>query len=295
MLLQHPLSTLNSQLSTSKKMAITASQVNELRQKTGAPLMDCKKALTESNGDLDAAIDYLRKKGQKVSALRNDRDAKEGVVYALTTQDSKTGVLLNLGCETDFVGKNAEFIEFARKAAEIALNNNIDNVNDLLRTNMDGVTIGDRVSDMIGKIGEKIEIKKLERVSGESVIPYIHAGYKMGVLVAFNQPKNDKIEATGKDVAMQIAAMNPVSLDKDSVPQEVIDRELDIAREQIRQEGKPENMLDKIAAGKLQKFFKDNTLMAQQFVKDSNKTVADVIKETDANLKVVTFKRMTLV
>ena len=295
MLLQHPLSTLNSQLSTSKKMAITASQVNELRQKTGAPLMDCKKALTESNGDLDAAIDYLRKKGQKVSALRNDRDAKEGVVYALTTQDSKTGVLLNLGCETDFVGKNAEFIEFARKAAEIALNNNIDNVNDLLRTNMDGVTIGDRVSDMIGKIGEKIEIKKLERVSGESVIPYIHAGYKMGVLVAFNQPKNDKIEATGKDVAMQIAAMNPVSLDKDSVPQEVIDRELDIAREQIRQEGKPENMLDKIAAGKLQKFFKDNTLMAQQFVKDSNKTVADVIKETDANMKVVTFKRMTLV
>ena len=276
-------------------MAITASQVNELRQKTGAPLMDCKKALTESNGDLDAAIDYLRKKGQKVSALRNDRDAKEGVVYALTTEDGKTGVLLNLGCETDFVGKNAEFIEFARKAAEIALNNNIDNVNDLLRTNMDGVTIGDRVSDMIGKIGEKIEIKKLELVRGESVVPYIHAGYNMGVLVAFNQPKSEKLAATGKDVAMQIAAMNPVSLDKDSVPQEVIDRELDIAREQIRQEGKPENMLDKIAAGKLQKFFKDNTLLAQQFVKDGNKTVADVIKETDANLKVVSFKRMTLV
>jgi elongation factor Ts len=276
-------------------MAITASQVNELRQKTGAPLMDCKKALTESNGDLDAAIDYLRKKGQKVSALRNDRDAKEGVVYALTSQDGKTGVLLNLGCETDFVGKNAEFIEFARKAAGIALSQNIDNVNDLLRADMDGVTIGDRVSDMIGKIGEKIELKKLELVRGESVVPYIHAGYKMGVLVAFNQPKNEKIETTGKDVAMQIAAMNPVSLDKDSVPQEVIDRELDIAREQIRQEGKPENMLDKIAAGKLQKFFKDNTLLAQQFVKDGNKTVADVIKETDANLKVVSFKRMTLV
>jgi elongation factor Ts len=275
-------------------MAITASQVNELRQKTGAPLMDCKKALTESNGDFDAAIDYLRKKGQKVSALRNDRDAKEGVVYALTTENGKTGVLVNLGCETDFVGKNAEFIEFARKAAEIALANNIDNVNDLLRADMDGVTVGDRVSDMIGKIGEKIEVKKVELVRGEAVVPYIHAGYKMGVLVAFNQPKSEKLEATGKDIAMQIAAMNPVSLDKDSVPQEVIDRELDIAREQIRQEGKPENMLDKIAAGKLQKFFKDNTLLAQQFVKDGNKTVADVLKETDANLKVVSFKRMTL-
>jgi len=275
-------------------MAITATQVNELRQKTGAPLMDCKKALTESNGDLEAAIDYLRKKGQKLSALRNDREAKEGVVYALTTENGKTGVLLNLGCETDFVGKNADFIEFARKAAELALNNNIDNVNDLLRANMDGVTVADRVSDMIGKIGEKIEVKKLELVKGESVIPYIHAGYKMGVLVAFNQPKNEKLETAGKDIAMQIAAMNPVALDKDSVSQEVIDRELDIAREQIRQEGKPENMLDKIAAGKLQKFFKDNTLLAQQFVKDGNKTVADVIKETDANLKVISFKRMTL-
>ncbi len=275
-------------------MEITASAVNQLRQKTGAGLMDCKKALTEANGDFEAAVDILRKKGQKVSALRSDREAKEGVVYAITSADNKTGIVVNLGCETDFVAKNAEFVDFAKSCAEIALKNNVKSLEELLKQDMGGVTIADKVSDMVGKIGEKIELKKFDRLEGACVIPYIHAGYKLGVLISLSEAKNDKIETTGKDLAMQIAAMNPVAVDKDGVSQATIDRELDIAREQIRAEGKPENMLDKIAAGKLQKFFKENTLLNQQFVKNNDKTVADVLKEVDPNLKVNAFIRMTL-
>ncbi len=275
-------------------MEITASAVNQLRQKTGAGLMDCKKALTEANGDFEAAIDILRKKGQKVSALRSDREAREGVVYAITSADNKVGVVVNLGCETDFVAKGPEFIDFAKTAAEIALKNNVKSLEELQQQPLNGRPLADHVTDMVGKIGEKIELKKFERLEGASVIPYIHAGYKIGVLISLNQPKNDKIEATGKDLAMQIAAMNPVSVDKDGVPQAVIDRELDIAREQIRAEGKPENMLDKIAAGKLQKFFKENTLLNQQFVKNNDKTIADVLKDVDPNLKVNSFVRITL-
>lgn len=274
-------------------MEITASAVNQLRQKTGAGLMDCKKALTEANGDFEAAIDILRKKGQKVSALRSDREAKEGVVYAITSNDGKTGVVLCLGCETDFVAKNADFIDFAKSSAEIALKNNVKSLDELLLQNLGGVTIADKVADMVGKIGEKIELKKFERLEGACVVPYIHAGYKIGVLISLSI-SNDKVAATGKDLAMQIAAMNPVAVDKDGVPQATIDRELDIAREQIRAEGKPDNMLDKIAAGKLQKFFKENTLLNQQFVKDNNKTIADVLKEVDPNLKVNSFIRMSL-
>ncbi len=274
-------------------MEITASAVNQLRQKTGAGLMDCKKALTEANGDFEAAIDILRKKGQKVSALRSDREAKEGVVYALTSGDGKTGVVVCLGCETDFVAKNAEFIDFAKVAAETALKTNVKSLNELLQQNIGSITIADKVADMVGKIGEKIELKKFERLEGACVVPYIHAGYKIGVLISLNIA-GEKVTATGKDLAMQIAAMNPVAVDKDGVPQATIDRELDIAREQIRAEGKPDSMLDKIAAGKLQKFFKENTLINQQFVKDSNKTIADVLKEVDANLKVNSFIRMSL-
>ncbi len=275
-------------------MEITASLVNQLRQKTGAPLMDCKKALTESNGDFDAAIDYLRKKGAKVSALRSDRDAKEGASMAVTTSDNKKGVIVKLGCETDFVAKSADFVNFAQSLANLALNNNISSVEALKSANIDGASVADRITDLVGKIGEKIELQMVEMVSGDAVVAYNHAGYRIGVLVAMNQPLNEKIETVGKDIAMQIAAMNPVALDQSGVSQDIIDRELDIAREQIRQEGKPENMLEKIAAGKLQKFFKENTLLAQQFVKDSNKTVADVLKETDANLKVLGFKRVSL-
>lgn len=274
-------------------MEITASAVNQLRQKTGAGLMDCKKALTEANGNFEEAIDILRKKGQKVSALRSDREAKEGVVYALTSADGKSGVVVNMGCETDFVAKNAEFIDFAKSVAELALKNNIKSLDSLLQQDMGGVTVADKVSDMVGKIGEKIELKKFERIDGTCVVSYIHAGYKIGVLISLSIA-GDKVITAGKDLAMQIAAMNPVAIDKDGVSQAVIDRELDIAREQIRAEGKPENMLDKIAAGKLQKFFKENTLINQQFVKDNNKTVGDVLKEVDPNLKVNSFIRMTL-
>ncbi len=275
-------------------MEITASLVNQLRQKTGAPLMDCKKALTESNGDFDAAIDYLRKKGAKVSALRSERDAKEGVSMAVTAADSKKGVIVKLGCETDFVAKSADFVNFAQSIATFALNNNISSVDALKAATIDGALVSDRITDLVGKIGEKIELQFVEIVTGDAVVAYNHAGYRIGVLVALNQPISEKLETVGKDIAMQIAAMNPVALDQSSVSQEIIDRELDIARDQIRQEGKPENMLEKIAAGKLQKFFKENTLLAQQFVKDNNKTVADVLKDTDANLKVLSFKRVSL-
>ncbi len=275
-------------------MEITASLVNQLRQKTGAPLMDCKKALTESNGDFDAAIDYLRKKGAKVSALRSERDAKEGVAMAIVSNDQSKGTIIKLGCETDFVAKSADFVNFAQSVANLALNHNYSTVDAVISANLDGVSVADRITDLVGKIGEKIELQQVEQVSGESVVAYNHAGFRIGVLVAMNMASNEKIEAVGKDIAMQIAAMNPVALDQSSVSQEIIDRELDIAREQIRQEGKPENMLEKIAAGKLHKFFKENTLLAQQFVKDNNKTVADVLKETDANLKVISFKRVSL-
>jgi elongation factor Ts len=275
-------------------MEITASLVNQLRQKTGAPLMDCKKALIESKGDFDAAIDYLRKKGAKVSALRSERDAKEGVSMAITSADNKRGVIVKLGCETDFVAKSADFVNFARSIANLALNNNISSVEELKSAMLDGATVADRITDLVGKIGEKIELQMVEIVTGDAVVAYNHAGYRIGVLVSMNLPLSEKIETVGKDIAMQIAAMNPVALDQSGVPQEIIDRELDIAREQIRQEGKPENMLEKIAAGKLQKFFKENTLLAQQFVKDNSKTVADVLKETDANLKVLSYKRVSL-
>ncbi|HAP01533.1 MAG TPA: elongation factor Ts [Bacteroidetes bacterium] len=274
-------------------MEITASAVNQLRQKTGAGLMDCKKALTEAAGDFEAAIDLLRKKGQKVAELRAARESKEGVVIAITSIDGKSGIALNLGCETDFVGKNEEFVGFAKAAAELALINNTKTLDDLLALPYENGTISSKLVDFVGKIGENISIKKFERIEGAQVVAYIHTGYKVGVLVSYSL-SNEALFSTGKDIAMQIAAMSPVAVDKDDVPQAIIDRELDIAREQIKAEGKPENMLDKIAAGKLQKFFKENTLLNQQFVKDGDKTVADILKAIDPNLKVNSFVRMSL-
>jgi elongation factor Ts len=273
---------------------ITASEVNKLRQQTGAPLMDCKKALVESNGDFEAAIDYLRKKGQKVSAMRSEREAKEGVVYALTNETHNIGVAVNLGCETDFVAKSADFIAFAKLAAEQALKNNTQNADELKALKVDGVSLADRTSELVGKIGEKIELKKVEWVKAHYVVAYIHMGYKMAVLVGFDKQKSEKLESTGKDVAMQIAAMNPVAVHKDHVSQDIIDRELDVAREKAKADGKPDNLIDKIAAGALQKYFKENSLLSQQFVKDGNKTVDDVLKEVDKDLKVTEFKRVTL-
>jgi elongation factor Ts len=275
-------------------MNITAADVNKLRQQTGAGLMDCKKALTESNGDFDAAIDFLRKKGAKIAANRSDREANEGVVIALTSADGKFGVDVNVCCETDFVAKNENFINFAKSIATIALENRVKDVSELLKLKMDGATIEDKLKEEVAKIGEKIEVKRYEYLEGEGVVPYIHMGYRMGVLVAVNKPADDKVEAAAKDAAMQIAAMNPISVNKDSIPSDVIDRELEIGRELARQEGKPEAMIDKIAQGKLNKFFKESTLLEQQFVKNPDLTVEAYLKSIDKDLTVTAFKRVTL-
>ncbi|MBA3648612.1 MAG: elongation factor Ts [Chitinophagales bacterium] len=273
---------------------IKAADVNKLRQQTGAGLMDCKKALTESEGDFEKAIDYLRKKGQKVSALRSDREAKEGVVIALSNNERTKGVIVNLSCETDFVAKNEEFISFAKTVAQRALEENTSDRDQVLQLNYTEISIGDKIAEMVGKIGEKIELRRFEILEDETVVSYIHSNYKLAVLVGFNKPKTDLLESTGKDVAMQIAAMNPVAVTQENVPQNIIDRELDIAREKAKVDGKPENMIDKIAAGALNKFFKEQTLMSQEFVKDNKKSISDVLRGIDKDLKVTAFKRVTL-
>lgn len=276
---------------------ISASDVNKLRQQTGAGMMDCKKALTETNGDFEAAIDFLRKKGAKVAASRQDRESNEGVVIARTSEDGKRGVIIELNCETDFVAKNAEFIAFANAIANSAVENNpadIAALNELsIDTEVDRITIGEAVTDKTGKIGEKIGISKYEVVEGEKVIAYIHGNFRLGVLVALSANVPGSEEA-GKDVAMQIAAMNPVAIDKDGVDATTVQRELEIAKEQIRQEGKPEEMVEKIATGKLNKFYKDSTLLNQEFVKDPSKNIAQFLSGVDKGLTVTAFKRVAL-
>jgi len=278
-----------------KKMSvqITAADVNKLRQQTGAGMMDCKKALTEANGDFEAAVDYLRKKGAKVAASRQDRDSNEGVVIAKATADGKRGVVVELNCETDFVAKNADFIALANKFTDLALENNPATLEALLALEVDGQKVSDIIIENTGKIGEKIGISKYETVVGEKVVPYIHGNYRLGVLVSLNQNVAG-VEEAGKDVAMQIAAMNPVALDKDGVDATTIERETEIAKEQIRAEGKPEAMIEKIAAGKLNKFYKDSTLLNQEFVKDSSKDVRKFLNDTSNGLTVTAFKRVQL-
>ena len=272
---------------------ITAADVNKLRQQTGAGMMDCKKALTEANGDFDAAVDYLRKKGAKVAASRQDRDSNEGVVIAKATADGKRGVVIELNCETDFVAKNTDFVALGNKFADLAIEKNPATLEELLALEIDGSKVSDLIIENTGKIGEKIGISKFETVTGEKVVPYIHGNYRLGVLVALNQAV-DGVEEAGKDVAMQIAAMNPVALDKDGVDSTTIERETEIAKEQIRAEGKPEAMVEKIAAGKLNKFYKDNTLLNQEFVKDSSKDVRKFLNDTANGLTVTSFKRVQL-
>lgn len=275
-------------------MAITASQVNELRQQTGAGLMDCKKALTEANGDLEAAIDILRKKGQKVSAMRAGKAANEGAVVAVTSPDNTRGVVIKLSSETDFVAKNEEFVNFAADIANEALNNNPTDLNALNALAYAGLTIGEKVTELVGKINENIQLAEYETLTAETVVAYIHAGNKIGVLVGLNQPTTDAIAGIGRDIAMQIAAMSPIALDADSVDQATQDRELALGREKALAEGKPENIVDKIAEGTLKKFLKENTLLNQPFVKDSSKTVAQVLKDVDKDLTVTAFKRVAL-
>lgn len=275
-------------------VTISAADVNKLRQQTGAGMMDCRKALAESEGDFEKAIDYLRKKGQKVAANRSDREAKEGVVIAKASADNKYGVIVNLSSETDFVSKNAEFIEFAQSLTDIALNNKPATIEELKSLAMDGATVGDKLLEMVAKIGEKIDVVRFETVTAETVVPYIHAGYRIGVLVGMNKAANDNIIAAGRDVAMQIAAMNPLAVDADSVSAEMVEREKAIAVEQVMAEGKTGDMAEKIAMGKLNKFFKENTLLPQAFVKDNGKSVGDYLKSVEADLTVVTFKRIAV-
>lgn len=272
---------------------ITAADVNKLRQQTGAGMMDCKKALTEANGDFEAAIDYLRKKGAKVAASRQDRESNEGVVIAKTTADGKRGVIVEFNCETDFVAKNADFVAFANSIADLAIGKNPSSLEQLLDLELNGEKLADSIISQIGKIGEKVGVSKFESVTGEKVIAYIHGNYRLGVLVALSSNPSNADEV-GKDVAMQIAAMNPVAIDKGDVDSKIIERELEIAKDVIRAEGKPEEMVEKIAAGKLNKFYKDSTLLNQEFVKDSSKTVAQFLNDVEKGLTVTAFKRVQL-
>jgi len=272
---------------------ISAADVNKLRQQTGAGMMDCKKALVEANGDFEAAVDYLRKKGAKVAASRQDRESNEGVVIAKATADGKRGIVLELNCETDFVAKNADFVALGNKFADLAIEKNPANLEELLALDLDGAKVADVIVDNTGKIGEKIGISKYEVVNGEKVVPYIHGNYRLGVLVALNQDVAG-VEEAGKDVAMQIAAMSPVALDKADVDPKTIEREIEIAKDVIRAEGKPEEMVEKIAAGKLNKFYKDSTLLNQEFVKDGSVDVRKFLDNTSKGLTVSAFKRVQL-
>jgi elongation factor Ts len=271
-------------------VTITAADINKLRQTTGAGMMDCRKALTETNGDFEAAIDWLRKQGQKVAAKRSDREAKEGVVIAQTTADQKSGIVVCISCETDFVSKNADFVAFAQSIADAAISSGVNTAEELNAVEINGNKVADLINDKLAAIGEKIAVSRFERVNAEFVASYIHGANRMGVLVGMNKSAAE----AGKDVAMQIAAMNPIAVDESAVSPELIAREKEIAIEQIKAEGKPAEMAEKIAVGKVNKFFKENTLTAQPFVKDNSKSVADYLKSVDADLKVIEFKRVAL-
>ena len=272
---------------------ISAADVKKLREQTGAGMMDCKKALTEAEGDFEKAIEILRKKGQKLSAKRADRSATEGVVIAQVSDDKTYGVIVKLSCETDFVAKNDSFVQLAQDFAQLAINNKPANLDALLALDYQGITVGEKVTEQIGVIGEKLELAAFEQLEAPMVAPYIHMGYKAGVIVGLNKA-NDNFYEAGRDVAMQVAAMKPIGVTKDDVDAKVIEKEIEIGKEVARQEGKPEAMLEKIAMGKLNKFFKENTLLNQAFVKDNKSTVAAYLQSIDNDLTVTGFKHVTL-
>ncbi len=275
-------------------MAITAQDVNKLRQMTGAGMMDCKKALVESDGDFDKAIELLRKKGQKVSASRSDRKTSEGVVFTKTNSDQNKGILVAFTCETDFVAKNEDFVALGQEITDLAFESNPTDIEALNAMKSGDLTIAEKIVEATGKIGEKLEISAYEMVEGEKVVPYIHSNKKLGVLVALTNTNGTSVEDAGKDVAMQIAAMSPVAVDKDGVDQSIIEKEIEIGKEQALQEGKPENIVEKIAQGKLQKFFKENTLLSQAFVKDSSMNVSQYLDSVSKGLSVSQFKRVAI-
>ena len=270
---------------------VTAAEVNNLRKITGAGMMDCKKALVEASGDLDSAIEILRKKGQKVAAKRADRESSEGVAITVANQEKTTAIGVVLACETDFVGKNADFIELAHKIANTALS--CKSKEELLKASLGEMTVEEKLIEQTGVIGEKIQINDFARVDAEYVGTYIHAGNKISSLVGFSE-KADNIDVAGKDIAMQIAAMNPIALDEKNVDAEVIEKEIEIAKDQLRAEGKPEEMLDKIAQGKLKRFFKDNTLVHQAFIKDGKVSVSQYLSNYSSSLSITSFNRVSI-
>lgn len=274
--------------------AISAQDVNKLRQMTGAGMMDCKKALTEAEGDFEKAIEILRKKGQKVSASRSDREAKEGSIFIKSTDDKKEAFLIALNCETDFVAKNEEFQNLGKTIVETAFKNKPSDKEALLNLKAGGLTLNEKIVELVGKIGEKVEVSEYIHMKGEAVVPYIHAGSKLGVLVSLKGVNGKDVTDAGKDVGMQIAAMNPVAVDDKSVDSTLIAKEIEIAKAQILAEGKPESMVEKIAQGKLQKFFKESTLLPQAFVKDNSKTVAQYLDSVTKGLTVAEFKRVSI-
>ena len=277
---------------------ISAADVNKLRQTTGAGMMDCRAALQETNGDFEAAIDFLRKKGQKVAAKRSDRDAKEGLVIAATSADHKIGIIINLTSETDFVAKNEDFIKLGLSLSETAIKNNCQSLDEFKACAYESMTVADKIMETVARIGEKIDVTSFERLEAESVVAYNHAGYRVAVLVGLNKAYSDAIEVAGKDVAMQIAAMNPVALNPDSVPTETVEREksiiMDLMKQDPKMEGKPEEMLSKIADGKINAYFKENTLLVQAFVKDGSKTVAEYLTSIDSTLTATAFCRLNI-
>ena len=270
---------------------ITAADVNKLRTITGAGMMDCKKALVESDGDFDLAIENLRKKGQKVAANRADRESSEGAVIAIVSADKTTGAIVSLNCETDFVGKNESFIKLAQDFAELALN--FDTKEAFLAADYNGISIAEKLIEQTGVIGEKIEIRSFERLDGAFIGSYIHAANKIATLVALSANVAGA-EEVAKNVSMQAAAMAPIALNEAGVDADTIAKEIEIAKDLLRQEGKPEAMLDNIAKGKLARFFKDNTLVNQDYIKDNKMSVADYVKSLDKNLVVTGFKRAAL-
>ena len=271
---------------------ITASEVNNLRKMSGAGIMDCKNALVEANGDTEIAIEILRKKGQKVAAKRADRDSSEGAAIAKVNDDSTNGIIISLNCETDFVAKNESFISLANELAELALNHN--SIDEFLNSSINSMTVSDKLIQQTGVIGEKLVIGSFEKISASYVGKYIHAGNKIATIVGFSSSVQG-IEEASKNVAMQIAAMNPIALDENGIDQKTIDKEIEIAKDQLRQEGKPEAMLENIAKGKLKRFFKDNTLVNQDYIKDNKQSVSSYVKSINSDLTITDFKRASLV
>ena len=279
---------------TKSNMAISAQEVNKLRQMTGAGMMDCKKALVEADGDFEKAIEFLRKKGQKVSASRADRETSEGIIFAKTSEDGSKGILVAFTCETDFVAKNEGFIALGEEILAYAFDNAPADIESLKALKSGDFTIGEKIIESTGKIGEKLEISIYETLTSERVVTYIHSNKKLGVLVGLKNTNGKEVDDAGRDVAMQIAAMNPVAVDKDGVDTSMIEKEIEIGKDQARQEGKPEAIIEKIALGKLEKFFKENTLMSQAFVKDNSLTIEKYLDGVSKGMTVAAFKRITI-